>query len=95
MRFKIDGYYLPSFKLKGRKMKLDEFMVDFFSHETEVLVDADALQEQMRVIKTYELLCRSQQKTIQDLQNKIFGLEARVEMQNLKDMRYIKIDLRG
>lgn len=74
-------------------MKLDQFLIDFQPKGEKVLVEAEALQNVYKVIDNYEMVCKSQQKTILEYQNKVFALEAKVQIMELNN--YITIDLRG
>lgn len=73
-------------------MKLDDFLVDFFPKGKEVLVDAEQLQDIMKMFKDYERIIEKQQQTIETQMVCIDFLKAQVDdFRNGK----MKVDLRG
>jgi len=73
-------------------MKIDDFLVDFFPKGKEVLVDANLLQEMVRMFKEYENIIRKQQHIIDQKDMCIEFLRA--DLDEFKNGT-MKVDLRG
>lgn len=74
-------------------MGIEQFLIDFHQKSEKVLVYSEQLEEIYRTLSDYEMVCKSQQKTIYDLQNRVLGLEAEKELRQIND--YITVDLRA